>query len=334
MTEVEDMTGTDEQNTGPTRCGVVSVLGAPNAGKSTLVNHMVGAKVSIVTHKVQTTRARVRGVAMEGRTQIVYVDTPGIFSPRRMLDRAMVAAAWDGIEGSDVVLLMVDAPAYLATVNEEAGSASAAARRSAEDTDRIIEGLKRTGQKAILVLNKIDRIARPPLLLLADTLNADGVFTDTFMISAEKGLGIDRLREHLIAQMPEGPFLYPEDQLSDISDRLMAAEVTREKLFLRLHQELPYSITVETEEWGRTAKGELRIGQTVYVERDGQKALVLGRNGKTIAAVGKAAREELTELLGEKVHLFLFVKVRENWANDAARFREMGLDLTALSRND
>ena len=325
------MTGSDPMtHDNKTHCGVVSVLGAPNAGKSTLVNRMVGAKVSIVTHKVQTTRARVRGVAMEDRTQIVYVDTPGIFAPRRTLDRTMVAAAWEGIEGADEVLLLVDAPAYLSTVNEGTASA-AAARRSAEDTDRIIEGLNRAGQKAVLVLNKIDRIARPPLLLLADTLNKAGKFSETFMISAEKGLGIDRLKDYLITRMPEGPYLYPEDQLSDISDRLMAAEVTREKLFLRLHQELPYSLTVETEEWGRTKKGELRIGQTVYVERDSQKALVLGRNGKTISVIGKTAREELTELLGEPVHLFLFVKVRENWASDAARFREMGLDMSALA---
>lgn len=328
------MPGTDESAQEPnvpaeavTRCGIVSVLGAPNAGKSTLVNLMVGAKVSIVTHKVQTTRARVRGVAMEGRTQIIYVDTPGIFSPRRTLDRAMVAAAWEGMDGADVVLLVVDAPAYLSTVNEES---NAAARRAAEDTDRIIEGLKQVGQKAVLVLNKIDRIARPPLLLLADLLNKAGDFTETFMISAEKSLGIEALRDHLISRMPEGPFLYPEDQLSDITDRLMAAEVTREKLFLRLHQELPYSLTVETEGWERTEKDELKISQTVFVERDGQKALVLGKGGRTISAIGKASREELTELLGEKVHLFLFVKVRENWASDVARFREMGLDPTSF----
>lgn len=326
------MKSPDNQRSESTRCGVVAVLGAPNAGKSTLVNHMVGAKVSIVTHKVQTTRARVRGVAMEDRTQIVYVDTPGVFNPRRALDRAMVAAAWEGIEGADIVLLMVDAPAYLSVVNET--SAPAAARRAAEDTDLIVKGLAKAGQKAVLVLNKIDRIARPPLLLLADTLNSASSFDETFMISAEKGLGIDALRDYLIGAMPEGPFLYPEDQLSDISDRLMAAEVTREKLFLRLHQELPYSLTVETEEWGRTPKGELRIGQTVYVERDGQKALVLGKGGRTIAAIGKASREELTELMGETVHLFLFVKVRENWSSDAARYREMGLDIRAAQQTD
>ena len=311
-----------------TRCGVVAVLGAPNAGKSTLVNRLVGAKVSIVTQKVQTTRARIRGIAVEEGAdgvpvQVVYLDTPGIFAPRRTLDRAMVQAAWEGIEGADATLLMVDAPAYLAASED---GAKAASRRAAEDTDRIVEGLKAQDAKAILVLNKIDLIPAPPLLALTERLTAHGVFSDTFLISAEKGRGTDDLKRHLVALMPEGPFLYPEDQLSDISDRLMAAEVTREKLFLRLHQELPYSLTVETEGWSRTKKGELRVEQVVYVERDSQKALVLGRGGKTISAVGRAAREELTELLGEPCHLFLFVKVRERWAEDAERLRGMGLE--------
>ena len=317
-----------EAGAGPTRCGVVAVLGAPNAGKSTLVNRLVGAKVSIVTQKVQTTRARIRGIAMEEGTdgapvQVVYLDTPGIFAPRRTLDRAMVQAAWEGLEGADATLLMIDAPAYIAASEE---GAKAASRRSAEDADRIIAGLKEQGAGAVLVLNKIDLIPAPPLLALTERLAQHGVFTDTFLISAEKGRGTDDLKRHLVSMMPEGPFLYPEDQLSDISDRLMAAEVTREKLFLRLHQELPYSLTVETEGWTRTKKGELRIEQVVYVERDSQKALVLGRKGHTISAVGKAAREELTELLGETVHLFLFVKVRERWAEDAERLRGMGLE--------
>ena len=317
-----------EARAGATRCGVVAVLGAPNAGKSTLVNRLVGAKVSIVTQKVQTTRARIRGIAMEEGTdgapvQVVYLDTPGIFAPRRTLDRAMVQAAWEGLEGADATLLMIDAPAYIAASEE---GAKAASRRSAEDADRIIAGLKEQGAGAVLVLNKIDLIPAPPLLALTERLAQHGVFTDTFLISAEKGRGTDDLKRHLVSMMPEGPFLYPEDQLSDISDRLMAAEVTREKLFLRLHQELPYSLTVETEGWTRTKKGELRIEQVVYVERDSQKALVLGRKGHTISAVGKAAREELTELLGETVHLFLFVKVRERWAEDAERLRGMGLE--------
>ncbi len=311
----------------PTRCGVVAVLGAPNAGKSTLVNRLVGAKVSIVTRKVQTTRARIRGIAMEeglegSRTQVVYVDTPGIFAPRRTLDRAMVQAAWAGVEGADVVVLMVDAHAYLSASEH---GAKAASRRAAEDTDKIIEGLEGLRQKAVLVLNKIDLIPAPPLLALTERLNAKGGFTDTFLISAEKGRGTDDLRRRLVEACPEGPFLYPEDQLSDVSDRLMAAEITREKLFGRLHDELPYSLTVETEGWTRTKKGELRVEQVVYVERDSQKALVLGRGGKTIAAVGKASREELTDLMGEPVHLFLFVKVRERWAQDVERLRGMGL---------
>jgi GTP-binding protein Era len=311
-----------DENRTETRCGVVSVLGAPNAGKSTLVNRMVGAKVSIVTHKVQTTRARIRGIAVEDDTQIIYVDTPGIFAPRRLLDRAMVAAAWEALDNADVVLLLIDAPFYLSNAND---SAPAAARRAAEDTDRIIATLNEQGVEAVLVLNKIDRMPRAPLLVLAEMLNKEAGFRETFMVSAEKGLGTDDLGAYIKGRMPPGPFLYPEDQLSDISDRLMAAEITREKLFLRLHQEIPYSLTVETEIWERTQKGELRIEQTVYVEREGQRALVLGQKGRTIAAVGKSAREELTELLGETVHLFLYVKVRENWATDRERFRNLGL---------
>jgi GTP-binding protein Era len=307
-----------------TRCGVVAVLGAPNAGKSTFVNKMVGAKVSIVTHKVQTTRARIRGVAVHDQTQLVYVDTPGIFSPKRGLDRAMVSAAWDAVDGSDVLLLLVDAPAYLATMNEDA---SGAALKAAEDTDRIIEGLKQSNRRAVLALNKIDRMPRPPLLHLAEALNGEGVFDDTFMISAKKGLGTDGLQDFLLARMPEGAFLYPEDQLSDINDRMMAAEVTHEKLFLRLHEEIPYSLTVETDQWDRTGKGELRLEQTIYVERDSQKKLVLGHKGRSIGAVGKAAREELEQLLGEKVHLFLYVKVREKWSDERERLRNMGLDV-------
>ena len=318
----------EKEEDAPTRCGVVAVLGAPNAGKSTLVNHLVGAKVSIVTQKVQTTRARIRGIAVEdgadgAQVQIVYIDTPGIFAPRRTLDRAMVQAAWEGAEGADATVLMVDAPSYVAASEEDG---KAAARRAAEDTDRIIDGLKAQNASAILVLNKIDLIPAPPLLKLTERLNEHGLFADTFLVSAQKGRGTEDLKRHLTKLMPEGPFLYPADQLSDANDRLMAAEVTREKLFLRLHQELPYSLTVETEQWGRTKKGELRIEQVVYVERDSQKALVLGRGGKTISAVGRAAREELTEMLGEPVHLFLFVKVREKWTEDAERLRGMGLE--------
>jgi len=308
----------------PAHCGMVSVLGAPNAGKSTFVNLMVGAKVSIVTHKVQTTRARIRGVSMHDSTQIVYVDTPGIFAAKSGLDRAMVGAAWDALSGSDVILLLVDAPAYLSTMNDDA---SGAAMKSAADTDRVIEGLKSQNAKAVLVLNKIDRMPRPPLLRLAEHLNNEGVFSDTFMISAKKKRGTEDFQAWLVDQMPEGPFLYPEDQLSDINDRQMAAEVTREKLFMRLHEELPYSLTVETDRWERTKRGELRLEQTIYVERDSQKKLVLGHKGRTIATVGKTSREEMQELFGETVHLFIYVKVREGWADDKERLRNMGLDV-------
>ena len=302
------------------RCAVVAVVGAPNAGKSTLVNALVGAKVSIVTQKVQTTRARVRGIAVEGDAQLVFIDTPGIFAPRRRLDRAMVAAAWDGLEGADVAIMMIDAPAYVAGERERG-----AAGRSRADADRIIEGLQKARRKAVLALNKIDEIARPKLLALTQALHETGVFSDAFMISAKNGDGLADLKAFLIDRAPAGPWLYPEDQLSDISDRLMAAEVTREKLFLRLHQELPYDSTVETDDWKETKAG-VRIEQTIYVARDSQKGIVLGKSGQTLKAIGKAAREELTELLGAPVHLFLHVKIREGWADEAARLRNIGLD--------
>ena len=307
------------------KCGFIAVIGAPNAGKSSLVNALVGAKVSIVTHKVQTTRARIRGVAIDGETQLVFIDTPGIFAPRRRLDRAMVAAAWEGLDGADAILLIIDAPAYLA--GSGAGKADAASKRAAADTDAILAALKAKGAKAILVLNKIDKIARASLLSLVKTLNEEGVFEETFLISALTGDGVRDLKAHLSSHMPEGPWMYPEDQLSDISDRLMAAEVTREKLYLRLHEEVPYEATVETESWERTKKGELRIEQTIYVARDGQKGIVLGKAGQTLKAIGAAAREELAEILGEPVHLFLHVKVRENWAEEVARYRQIGLDI-------
>lgn len=304
---------------GNSRCAFIAVIGAPNAGKSTLVNAMVGAKVSIVTHKVQTTRARVRGVAIEGAAQLVFIDTPGIFAPRRRLDRAMVAAAWEALEGADATLLLVDAPSYDA-------KADAAARRAAADTDAIIAALKARGLKVILVINKVDAIARPKLLGLAQALNETGVFEEVFMISAETGDGVADLKRRLAERAPVGPWMYPEDQLSDLSERLMAAEITREKLFLRLHQELPYDSTVETESWSETKSG-VRIEQTIYVAREGQKGIVLGKGGQTLKAIGAAARAELSELLGQPVHLFLHVKVRENWAEEAARYRQIGLDI-------
>jgi GTPase len=304
-----------------TKCIMVAVIGAPNAGKSTLVNALVGAKVSIVTQKVQTTRARIRGIAVEGDVQLVFIDTPGIFTPRRRLDRAMVAAAWGGIEGADQTLLIIDAPGYLDGESERGG-----AGKSRKDADRIIEGLKKAGGKAVLALNKIDELARPKLLALAQELNEAGVFSDVFMISAKNGDGLGDLKAFLVDKAPAGPWLYPEDQLSDISDRLMAAEVTREKLFLRLHQELPYDSTVETDDWKETKKG-VRIEQTIYVARDSQKGIVLGKGGQTLKIIGQAAREELIELLGRPVHLFIHVKVRQGWADEAARLRNMGLDV-------
>lgn len=303
-------------------CGFVAVIGAPNAGKSTLVNKMVGAKVSIVTHKVQTTRARVRGVALKDNVQIVFIDTPGIFTPKRRLDRSMVAAAWEGAQGVDLTLLMVDAPAYISALN---GNRSA--MRGRDDTDNIIKKLVKQKQKVVLVLNKIDLIARDQLLSLTQSLSEHDVFSDTFMIAASNGDGVERLKTFLAGKMPSGPWMYPADQLSDITDRLMAAEITREKLYLRLHDELPYAATVETEGWARTKKGELRIDQIVYVARESQKGIVVGKGGQTLKAIGAAAREEMIELLEEPVHLFVHVKVRENWAEEAARYREIGLDL-------
>lgn len=305
------------------RCGFVAVIGAPNAGKSTLVNRLVGAKVSIVTQKVQTTRAQIRGIAMIGASQIVLVDTPGIFEPRRRLDRAMVAAAWASVDEADSVLLVVDAAACAAAQD---GTGDAAARRAAEDVERIVTRMQADGRQAILALNKIDRLKRDRLLALVKEFDDRGVFSDIFLISAATGDGVEDLGRFLAAQMPPGPWHFAEDQLADISERLMAAEITREKLFLRLHEELPYSATVETEGWKRTRRGELRIEQTIYVSRPGHKAIVLGKGGRTIKEIGKAARAEIEEFLGEKAHLFLFVKLRENWQDDPERYRQMGLD--------
>jgi GTP-binding protein Era len=300
------MTGADAT---PARCGFVALIGAPNAGKSTLLNRLVGAKVSIVTPKVQTTRTRVLGIALRGAAQVIFIDTPGIFEPRRRLDRAMVAAAWSGAADADLVVLLVDAQ-----------------KGYSGDARRIVEGLMKAGRKAILALNKIDLVKRETLLALSAELNE---FTDTFMISATTGDGVDDLMETLVERLPEGPWLYPEDQLSDMPERLLAAEVTREKLFLQLRQELPYALTVETEEWEDKADGSVRIGQVVYVQRDSQKAIVLGKGGQRIKSVGAAARGELEQMLGCTVHLFLFVKVREKWGEDRERYRDWGLDYDA-----
>ncbi|MGR3713266.1 MAG: GTPase Era [Shimia sp.] len=294
-----------------TRAGFVALIGEPNAGKSTLTNQMVGAKVSIVTHKVQTTRARIRGVALQGDSQIVFVDTPGIFGPRRRLDRAMVAAAWGGAADADVIVLMVEAH-----------------RGITKGVEAILDGLSdiAEGRKIALAINKIDRVKSEVLLALSKELNDRFSFMETFMISAEKGHGCEHLKTWLAGEVPEGPWLYPEDQIADLPMRMIAAEITREKLTLRLHQELPYQMTVETESWEERKDGTARIDQIIYVMRDGHKGIVLGNKGETIKAVSKAAREELDEFLGRRVHLFLQVKVRPNWLEEKDRYSEMGLN--------
>ncbi len=295
-----------------TKAGFVALIGEPNAGKSTLLNRMVGAKVSIVTHKVQTTRTRIRGVAMEGEAQMVFVDTPGLFRPRRRLDRAMVAAAWGGAADADVIVLLIEAH-----------------RGLTEGVQIILDGLRDRipqGQKIVLAINKIDRVKAETLLALAQQMNAAFPFAETFMISAERGHGVDKLRHWLASEMPEGPFLYPEDQLADLPLRMIASEITREKLTLRLHEEIPYQLTVETEGWEDRPDGSTRIDQIVYVARDGHKGIILGAGGETIKAVGQAARAELSEFLGRKVHLFLQVKVRPKWLEEPERYSEMGLD--------
>lgn len=294
-----------------TKAGFVALIGEPNAGKSTLTNRMVGAKVSIVTHKVQTTRTRIRGVAIEGDSQIVFVDTPGLFKPRRRLDRAMVAAAWGGAADADVIVLLIEAH-----------------RGVTEGVERILEELGdiATGRRVALAINKIDRVQAEVLLSLSQKMNDAFAFEQTFMISAERGHGVDALRQWLAGELPDGPWLYPEDQIADLPMRMIAAEMTREKLTLRLHQELPYQLTVETENWQERKDGSARIDQIIYVVRDGHKGIVLGNKGETIKAVSKAAREELEEFLGRKVHLFCQVKVREKWLEEAERYSEMGLD--------
>ncbi len=295
-----------------TRAGFVALIGEPNAGKSTLTNAMVGAKVSIVTHKVQTTRARIRGVAIEGDAQIVFVDTPGLFRPRRRLDRAMVAAAWGGVADADVVVLMVEAH-----------------RGVTEGVSTILEALPdhlNPNQTVALAINKIDRVKSEVLLKLTKDLNEAYQFAETFMISAEKGHGVDALRKWLAKSLPEGPWLYPEDQIADLPMRMIAAEMTREKLTLRLHQELPYQLTVETENWEERKDGSARVDQIIYVMRDGHKGIVLGNKGETIKAISQSARAEMAELLGRPVHLFLQVKVRPGWLEEAERYSEIGLD--------
>ncbi|MBP7649949.1 MAG: GTPase Era [Phenylobacterium sp.] len=306
-----------------TRAGFVAVIGAPNAGKSTLTNHMVGAKVSIVTQKVQTTRFPVRGVAIEGDTQIVLVDTPGIFTPRRRLDRAMVRSAWGGTEDADAVVHLVDAAAEIA-VNE--GKGKAADRRGMADVDTIVEGLQAAGKQVILALNKIDGVKRENLLAISQRLFETGVYTEVFMISAATGAGVEDLTKRLVELMPEGPWLYPADQTADLPVRLLAAEITREKIYLRVHEELPYAAAVETTSFEERKDGSLRIEQTIYVERDSQRPIVLGANGQTLKWIGQKSREELTTLLDKTVHLFLTVKVDERWADKREFYGDVGLD--------
>lgn len=311
---------TDIQNQ---RAGFAAIIGAPNAGKSTLVNRLTGTKVSIVTQKVQTTRFPVRGIAIYGDAQIVLVDTPGIFSPRRRLDRAMVASAWGGADDADVVVHLIDAASHIAA---ETKDGQAADRRSAEDTQTIIAALKEAGKQVILALNKIDGMRRDTLLALSQSLYETGVYSEVFMISALSGDGVDDLGQRLADAMPAGPWLYPEDQSADVPMRVLAAEITREKVYLRVHEELPYSAAVETTSFEDRADGSARIEQTIYVERESQRPIVLGKGGQTLKWIGQKAREELTELLDRPVHLFLTVKVDPKWQDSRALYAQFGLD--------
>ena len=307
--------------TSQTKAGVAAIIGAPNAGKSTLVNRMVGAKVSIVTQKVQTTRFPVRGVALHGDAQIVLVDTPGIFAPRRRLDRAMVRAAWGGAEDADAIVHLVDAPAQLGD--------KPADRRAQIDVDSIVEGLKKAGKKVILALNKVDAVKRDELLAISQKLFETEVYDEVFMISATTGSGVDDLKARLAALMPQGPWLYPEDQTADLPARLLAAEITREKLYLRVHEELPYAAAVETTAFQERKDGGVRIEQTIYVERESQRPIILGKGGQTLKWIGQKSREELIQLLDRPVHLFLHVQVDEKWADKRAFYGDLGLDFDA-----
>jgi GTP-binding protein Era len=306
-----------------TRAGFAALIGAPNAGKSTLTNALIGQKVSIVTHKIQTTRFPVRGVMLHGPTQIVLVDTPGVFAPKSRLDRAMVTSAWGGAADADAIAHIVDAPALWRVLQ---GAAKKGDVPTVADTDRVSEGLRETGRKAALVLNKIDQLEREHLLTLVKERFDETIHDQVFMVSAKNADGIDQLANHLAAKMPAGPWLYPEDQVADLPMRLMAAEITREALFNRLHQELPYASTVETEDWKEKQDGSVRIEQNIYVERESQRKIALGKDGQSIKAISKASREELERLLERPVHLFVFVKIREKWRDERARFNAMGLN--------
>jgi GTP-binding protein Era len=295
--------------TGERRCGFIALIGAPNAGKSTLINALVQSKVSIVSHKVQTTRMPVRGIAIEGASQLVFIDTPGIFSPKRRLDRAMVTSAWSGAHDADLTGLLIDA------------------RKGLDgETEAILKKIAELRGKVFLILNKVDLIDKPALLALATAINERTKFSETFMVSALTGDGVADVRSWLAREVPPGPWHYPEDQISDAPLRILAAEITREKLYHRLHQELPYQATVETEDWKEMKDGSVRIEQTIYVERDSQKKIVIGKGGQTLKAIGAEARKEIGEVTETPVHLFLFVKVREGWGDDPERYRQMGLE--------
>ena len=300
-------------------CAVVAVLGAPNAGKSTLVNALVGAKVAAVTQKVQTTRMLVRGIAMRGETQLVLIDTPGVFAPKRRLERAMVAAAWSALEGADIVLHVVDASAY-------APGQAAAAGLTIEDTARIAAKLKQIDLASVLVLNKVDAVSRPDLLAITAKLVEEGLYTEVMMISAKTGDGVEDLAKLLVARAPAGPWLFPEDQTMDAPARVLAAEITREKAFLRLHEEIPYDLTVETEAWEERKDGSAKIDQTIYVARESQRKIAIGAKGQTIKTIGELARKEMEAAFDRRVHLFLHVKVREGWSEERALYQRLGLD--------
>ncbi len=305
----DEAAGAQASEAADRRCGFIALIGAPNAGKSTLINALVGSKVAIVTPKVQTTRTLLRGIAMEGPAQLVFLDTPGIFAPRRRLDRAMVTTAWSGAHDADVVAVLIDAKSGLN-----------------DDAEALLKKLEEVRQPKVLILNKVDLVEKAKLLAQAQAANDAAKFEATFMISATKGDGVADVRQWLASHVPKGPWHYPEDEVSDAPVRQLASEITREKLYLKLHQELPYQSTVETESWTERKDGSVRIEQTIYVERDSQKKIVLGKGGQSIKAIGEASRRELAELLEKKVHLFLFVKVREGWGDDPERYRQMGLE--------
>ncbi|WP_018996367.1 GTPase Era [Hirschia maritima] len=324
---MSDMPEEFEEETSPeaeqTRAGFVAVIGSPNAGKSTLVNRLVGAKVSIVTHKVQTTRFQVRGVMMRDNSQVVLVDTPGIFAPKRRLDRAMVQSAWDGAEGADQIIHVVDAASRSNKMSDKEDGAD---KKTLIDDQRIIDDLKTSGRKAILALNKIDLFDREDLIPISKELFAEGVYSDVFMISGLRGGGVRQLADFIAERMPVGPYLFPEDQAADMPSRLLAAEVTREKLMLRLHEELPYQMTVETESWERFKDGSIRVDQIIYVAREGHRKIVLGKNGRAIKDIGQQARKDLQDIFETNIHLFTRVKVSEKWAESRERFSAIGLD--------